>query len=123
LTRLARKAYRERMDPMRRRIFAARALAVVADAVQIALVPIFAEGAASVVNDVLDVVVGLTLVILVGWHWVFLPAFVAELVPVIDLAPTWTIAVLIATRGRHEPAPSPSPRGGPSLPPGTSGAS
>jgi hypothetical protein len=82
-----------------RRILAARLIAIVADAVQIALVPIFAEGAASMVNDALDVVVGITMIVLVGWNWVFLPALFAELIPMVDLAPTWTIAVLIATRG------------------------
>ena len=81
-----------------RRILAARLIAIVADAVQIALVPVFAEGAASMVNDALDVVVGITMIVLVGWNWVFLPALVAELIPMVDLAPTWTIAVLIATR-------------------------
>jgi hypothetical protein len=66
LTRLAWKPYRKGMEPTRRRIFAARAVAVVADAVQIGLMPIFAGGAASIVNDALDVIVGVTLVILVG---------------------------------------------------------
>ena len=32
---------------------------------------------------------------LLGFHWAFLPAAVAEVVPVVDLAPTWTAAVLI----------------------------
>jgi hypothetical protein len=30
---------------------------------------------------------------LLGWHWEFLPAFAAELVPGVDLVPFWTIAV------------------------------
>ncbi len=77
----------------------ARVIAVVADATQFGLLPLFAEGGASVLNDVLDLVVGVTLSALLGWHWAFLPAFLAELVPVVDLVPTWTIAVLIVTRG------------------------
>ena len=86
------------MDQTRRRVIAARIIAVVADAVQLGLLPVFAEGAASVANDVLDVVVAAVMVALVGWHLAFAPAFLAELVPIVDLAPTWTIAVLIATR-------------------------
>ena len=86
------------------RIFAARVIAVLADAVQLGFMPVFAEGAASVVNDVLDLVVGVTLILLVGWHWVFLPGFIAEFIPMVDLAPTWTIAVLIATRKRKDPS-------------------
>ncbi len=33
------------------------------------------------------------LVKLLGWHWEFLPAFGAELVPGVDLVPFWTLAV------------------------------
>jgi len=68
--------------------------------VQLLLVPFFAAGLISPVNDVLDVVVGLILVRLVGWHWAFLPSFIAELVPGLDLFPSWTTAVWFATRGR-----------------------
>jgi hypothetical protein len=82
----------------RNRIIAARVIAIVADVVQLGFIPIFAEGAASPINDALDVAVAITMIALVGRHWVFIPAFVAELVPVADLAPSWTVAVLIATR-------------------------
>jgi hypothetical protein len=34
------------------------------------------------------------LVHLLGWHWEFLPAFAAELVPGVDLVPFWTLSVL-----------------------------
>lgn len=67
---------------------------------QLLLVPVFAPGLISPVNDVLDVVIGLILVRLVGWHWAFLPSFIAELVPGLDLFPSWTTAVWFATRGR-----------------------
>jgi len=40
-------------------------------------------------------------VVLLGWHVAFLPAFVVELLPVADLFPTWTIAVLYVTRARR----------------------
>jgi hypothetical protein len=86
--------------PGARRILAARAVALLADALQLGLLPLFVEGALSIVNGVLDVVVAGVLIALVGWHWAFLPAFVAELIPALDLAPTWTVAVLIATRRR-----------------------
>lgn len=89
-----------RIPPSRKRILAARALAVVADAVQLGLLPLFVQGAASPLNDVLDLAVGAAMVGLVGWNWVFLPTFVTELLPFVDLAPTWTIAALVATRER-----------------------
>ena len=69
-------------------------LAMAADALQILVFPLFAEGAISPADDVLDVLVAAVLVRLVGWHWEFLPAFAAELVPGVDLVPFWTIAVL-----------------------------
>jgi hypothetical protein len=75
-----------------KRVLAARLIAIIADAVQIGLVPLFAGGAASMVNDALDVAVGITMIVLVGWNWVFLPALVAELIPMVDLSPTWTMS-------------------------------
>jgi len=81
------------------RIWAARGIAVAADAIQIVLVPAFFGGAASPVNDGVDVAVGVALSLLVGWHVAFLPTFVAELVPLLNIFPTWTTAVLFVTRG------------------------
>jgi len=68
-------------------------LAVVADGLQIILFPLFSEGALSPANDVLDVAVALTLGRLIGWHWEFLPSFLTELVPGVDMVPFWTLAV------------------------------
>jgi hypothetical protein len=86
-------------------VWIARGLALVVDAVQLLLVPVFAAGIISPVNDALDVVIGLILVRLVGWHWAFLPSFLAELVPGLDLFPSWTTAVWFATRGRPATRP------------------
>jgi len=69
-------------------------LAMAADALQIFVFPLFAEGALSPADDVLDLAVAAVLVNLLGWHWEFLPAFVAELVPGLDLVPFWTLAVV-----------------------------
>jgi hypothetical protein len=68
-------------------------LAIVADALQIVIFPLFVEGALSPVDDVLDFAVAAVLVKLLGWHWEFLPAFGAELLPGVDLVPFWTLAV------------------------------
>ena len=68
-------------------------LAMAADALQIFVFPLFAEGALSPADDVLDIAVAAVLYLL-GWHWEFLPAFVAELVPGVDLVPFWTLAVV-----------------------------
>ena len=75
------------------RFRAALILAMAADALQIFVFPLFAEGVFSPAEDVLDVVVAALLVHLLGWHWEFLPAFAAELVPGVDLVPFWSLAV------------------------------
>ena len=81
-----------------RRVWIARLVAIAADTTQLALFPLFFSGAPGIADAIVDVVVGVALVALLGWHFAFLPGFVAELVPWLDLAPTWTIAVLWATR-------------------------
>src|SRR5207247_8386393 len=78
----------------RSRFRAAMILAMAADALQIFVFPLFAEGAFSPADDVLDIAVAAVLVHLLGWHWEFLPAFAAELVPGVDLVPFWTLSVL-----------------------------
>ena len=44
-------------------------------------------------DDLLDLGVGGVLAYLLGWHWEFLPSFLAKLVPGVDLVPLWTLAV------------------------------
>lgn len=78
----------------RSRFRAAIVLAIVADAVQILIFPLFAEGAISPLDDILDLIVMVALIRLIGWHWEFLPSFIAELVPGLDLVPFWTLAVV-----------------------------
>ena len=75
-------------------------LAMAADALQIFVLPMFAQGALSPADDLLDLVVAAILTRLVGWHWEFLPAFAAELVPGVDLVPFWTFAVINIYRKR-----------------------
>jgi hypothetical protein len=84
-------------------------MAILADAIQIGVFPFFAQGVLSPLDDLLDIAVAWLLTRLLGWHWAFLPTFIAELVPGLDLVPTWTLAVLIVTRtmpkedSTHEP--------------------
>jgi hypothetical protein len=76
----------------------ARYVAISADLLQIGLFPLFGEGFLSPLADALDVIVCVILTRLIGWHYSFLPSFLVEIMPVVDLVPTWTIAVLLATR-------------------------
>lgn len=68
-------------------------LAIIADLVQLVLFPLMVEGAASPADLILDVGIAVMLSLLLGWHWEFLPSFLAELVPGVDMVPCWTIAV------------------------------
>ena len=71
----------------------AMVLAIIADALQLVVFPLFVEGALSPADDLLDLGIAATMVRLLGWHWEFLPSFLAKLVPGVDLVPFWTIAV------------------------------
>jgi hypothetical protein len=99
-----------------RRILVARIIAVCGDAVQIGFPYLFGEGCLSPLDNILDVVMCVTLTLLVGWHHAFIPSFLVELLPFGDLAPTWTLATLFATRSRQPPASGPEQK-----PPGLPG--
>jgi hypothetical protein len=96
------------------------AIAIAADALQILALPLFAEGAFSPADGVVDLVVAVILTRLLGWHWAFLPTLAAEMVPGLDLVPTWTMAVFYVTQNmvpqvKSEPeilppGPAPAPR-------------
>jgi hypothetical protein len=83
--------------PTPSRARAAWIVAVLADAIQIGLLP-FTATLSTWVDKPLDVVVMLVLWRLLGWHWVLLPSFLVELVPYVEVAPTWTLAVWLVTR-------------------------
>ena len=91
------------------RIRAARAIAICTDLIQVGFPYIFGEGFLSPFDAALDVAACLALTALVGWHSAFIPAFLAELVPFADFAPTWTIAAVIVTRGIQTAAPQTTP--------------
>ena len=98
------------------------AIAIAADALQIGVFPLFAEGGLSPADTALDLAVGALLIKLLGWHWALLPSFAAEMMPGLDLFPTWTAVVLYLTHeqasqqvreGEVEilsPGPAPAPR-------------
>ena len=69
-------------------------VAIIADALQIVVFPFVVEGVVSPLDDILDIGIGAVLIQLLGWHWEFLPSFLAKLVPGVDLVPFWTLAVV-----------------------------
>src|SRR2546422_11622764 len=96
--------------PPRTRFRAAMVLAMATDALQSFVFPLFADGALSPADDVLDLAVAAVLVNLLGWQWEFLPAFLAELVPGVDLVPFWTLAgVSVYRKGKQSAATESEP--------------
>ena len=72
------------------RIGIALAVAVAADALPFLLGPLgwtFAD-------EIIDVVAMAVLSMTLGFHVLFLPTFIVELVPVADMLPTWTACVM-----------------------------
>ena len=80
-----------------REVRTAWAIALTADAVQIVVLPLFAFGGLSPADTVVDAAAAVILTGLLGWHWAFLPTLLAELIPGLDLFPTWTAAVAYVT--------------------------
>jgi hypothetical protein len=93
-------------------------VAIMADAIQIIGFPLFFPGGISPADTALDLVTAAILTKVLGWHWAFLPTFAAELVPGLDLFPTWTAAVFFVTRAQVRtvepeilsPGPAPASR-------------
>jgi len=80
-------------------------VAIMADALQLLAFPLFMEGGASPLNDALDLLVAVLMVRILGWHWAFLPTVMAEVLPGLDLFPTWTAAVFFVTRMQVHSSP------------------
>ena len=88
----------------RGRIVTALAVAVVADFLQVALLPL----EWLFVQQIVDVIaMGLTMWLL-GFHPLLLPTFVMEFIPLVDMLPTWTgcVVLVIALRKRAEHPPA-----------------
>jgi hypothetical protein len=82
-----------------RRKALALTIAGIADMIQLLVIPAFIEGAASPLNDIVDVLTALLLTAVCGFKWQFVFAFFMELIPGLDLLPTWSaVALLIPSR-------------------------
>ena len=85
-------------------------IAVGTDLLQILLGPIgwtFAD-------EIVDVVAGILMWRLLGFHLLLLPTFALEILPIVDMFPTWTgcVAFVVASRKRQQVSlPSPSEPG------------
>lgn len=92
------------------RIVFALAVAVVADGLQFITGPLGWVGG----DQIIDVIAMLLTIWALGFHLLLLPTFVMELIPGVDMLPTWTACVIavIALRKRAERASEHSQAGG-----------
>jgi hypothetical protein len=104
-----------------RRVKLAFAVGIIADVLQlpvnlsffsIGLATVFGEIPLEAIDTGIDIVAGLLINGLLGFHWALLPTFALELVPGLDAAPTWTACVAYVTYKRKDriirSAPSPA---------------
>ena len=81
----------------RRRIILAFAIAVIADIIQFPITTVEATGIFSIPGELADFLVDCVVMaattMLLGFHWMLLPTLFAEVIPGLDLLPTWTACV------------------------------
>ena len=90
----------------RARMVVAMAIAVAADGLQLLL----AEFGWFGLDQAIDCVAMLLLSWAIGFHVLFLPTFVVELVPLLEDLPTWTActaAVIVLRKREHDKTPPP----------------
>ena len=94
------------------RIAAALAVAAVADLLQFPITGLTATGFLTLPGEFADFVVDClamgAITMLLGFHWLLLPSLFVELVPGLDLLPTWTgcVTFLIWRRKREQTTPA-----------------
>ncbi len=62
-------------------------------------------------DQVIDLMAMLLISLTIGFHPLFLPTFVAEFIPGVDLLPTWTgcVVFVLARRWKTQPQHNPPP--------------
>ena len=97
----------------RGRIVGAITIAVVADFLQIVLLPV----AWTFAQQVIDVVAMVLVMCTIGFHLLLLPTFLIEFIPGVDMLPTWTGCVIAVLALRKRGPAEASPLSGDSAPP------
>lgn len=84
------------------RIWPAFAVAIAADVIQLLLGPL----GWTFFDEITDIVTTIVVSLLLGFHPLLLPTCVVEIMPVVDMLPTWTgcVAVVVALRRRAQRA-------------------
>lgn len=90
----------------RKRIILAYAVAVVADLIEFPIsgaeFSVVGAGTGEFAAFVVDAIVFGVMTKLLGFHWMFLPSFCVEVIPGLDLLPTWVGCVFLVVRQREK---------------------
>jgi hypothetical protein len=91
----------------RGRMAFALAVAVIADGLQLLIGPL----GWFIFDEIIDVIALALIWPAIGFHLLLLPTFLVELLPIVDMLPTWTgcVAAVIALRKREQRAPAAPP--------------
>jgi hypothetical protein len=94
------------------RIILAFAIAVIADMIQFPIAAVTATGILAVPAEIADFFIDCFVMVaaslLIGFHWVLLPSLFVELIPGLDLFPTWTgcVAFVVWQRKKKQAQPA-----------------
>src|ERR1051325_1963645 len=97
----------------RRRVFLAFVIAAIADIIQFPITLGEATGVFSIPGELADIFVDCVLMaattMLLGFHWMLLPTLFLEIIPGLDLLPTWTacVAYVVWQRKKEQTQPRP----------------
>jgi hypothetical protein len=97
----------------RTRMACALAIAMICDGIQLLTGP----AGAVVADQFVDVVAMLLVTVTIGFHPLFLPTFLTELVPIIGMIPTWTGCVLFVLSRQWKQQEAAAPKESSSQPP------
>jgi hypothetical protein len=75
----------------RKRLAFAMVVAMLADALQVMLAVLGPVG--MLADEIIDIIAMILIVFAIGFHPLLLPTFVVEIVPIIEMLPTWTACV------------------------------
>ena len=89
------------------RIGLAFAAAIAADGIQVLLGPV----GWAFFDEIIDVAMMILTCYLIGFHPLLLPTFIVELVPIVDMLPTWTgcVALVIILKRKQQQQSPPQP--------------
>src|SRR5207249_1899013 len=98
----------------RKRVILAFGIAIIADLIQLPVTAATATGILAVPGEVADFMVDCVVMIAtslcLGFHWLLLPTMFVEVIPGLDMLPTWTGCVALVTKiRRKEQALPPKP--------------